>query len=109
MELFSWDKLKDTISEKVSRKFVTGDKATLARLHFAKGGIVPTHHHESEQLTYIIEGAVRFDLEGKQVVVHKGEILLIPSNVPHAAHALEDSISLEVFSPIRTDWLTATK
>jgi quercetin dioxygenase-like cupin family protein len=107
MQLFSWDKVKkDVMSEKISRKIITGEKAMLGQIFIAKGGSVPTHHHESEQLTYIMEGAMQFELEGKEVVVHKGEVLHIPSNVPHSAVALEDTLDLDIFSPIRMDWLT---
>ena len=74
----------------------------------AKGGVVPTHQHESEQLTYILEGALKLLVEGKEVVVRKGEVLLIPSNVPHSAVAMEDTVDLDIFSPIRMDWLTGT-
>jgi quercetin dioxygenase-like cupin family protein len=67
--------------------------------------VVPEHHHESEQITYILEGALKFEIEGKEIVVGKGQVLLIPSNVPHRAVALEDTLDLDIFSPIRTDWL----
>ena len=78
----------------------------VAQVFISKDGIVPTHQHESEQLTYIIEGALKFDIEGREIVVRKGEVLHIPSNVPHRAVALEDTLDLDIFSPIRTDWLT---
>jgi quercetin dioxygenase-like cupin family protein len=67
---------------------------------------VPEHQHESEQLTYIVDGALKFQLEGREVIVRKGEVLRIPSNVPHRAVALEDTLDVDIFSPIRTDWLT---
>jgi quercetin dioxygenase-like cupin family protein len=66
---------------------------------------VPEHHHESEQITYILDGALKFELEGREVVVHKGEVLRIPSYVPHRAVALEDTLDLDIFAPIRIDWL----
>jgi quercetin dioxygenase-like cupin family protein len=78
----------------------------VAQVFIAKGAVVPTHQHESEQLTYIMEGALEFDLEGRRVVVRKGEVLHIPSNVTHRAVALEDTLDLDIFSPIRMDWLT---
>jgi quercetin dioxygenase-like cupin family protein len=107
MEHFTWDAIPlDVMSDKISRKYVTGDKAMVAQIYLKKGAVVPEHHHESEQITYILEGALKFELEGKEVVVHKGEVLRIPSNVPHRAVALEDTLDLDVFSPIRMDWIT---
>jgi quercetin dioxygenase-like cupin family protein len=67
---------------------------------------VPTHQHESEQITYILEGVLKFQFEGQEVTLRKGDVLVIPSNVPHSAEALEDTQDLELFSPIRMDWLT---
>jgi quercetin dioxygenase-like cupin family protein len=107
MEHFTWDTIPlDVMSDKISRKYVTGEKAMVAQIFLKKGAVVPEHHHESEQITYILEGALKFELEGKEVIVHKGEVLHIPSNVPHRAVALEDTLDLDVFSPIRTDWIT---
>lgn len=107
MEHFTWETVPtEVLSPTISRKIITGEKAMVAQVFIAKDGIVPTHQHESEQLTYIIEGALRFQLEGRVVDVRKGEVLHIPSNVPHSAVALEDTLDLDIFSPIRIDWLT---
>jgi quercetin dioxygenase-like cupin family protein len=103
----SWDSIPlETMSELISRKLVTGEKAMVAQVFLKKGAVVPEHHHESEQITYILEGALKFDIEGKEVIVRQGEVLQIPSHVPHRAVALEDTLDLDIFSPIRTDWLT---
>lgn len=107
MQHFSWEKVRTEImNPKISRKVISGERAMVAQVFLAKDSVVPVHHHESEQLTYILEGALKFELEGREVVVRKGEVLLIPSNVPHRAVALEDTIDLDIFSPIRVDWLT---
>jgi quercetin dioxygenase-like cupin family protein len=107
MQLFSWDTVRTEImNAKIWRKVITGERAMVAQVFIAKGAVVPAHQHESEQLTYIMEGALEFDLEGRRVVVRKGEVLHIPSNVPHRAVALEDTLDLDIFSPIRMDWLT---
>jgi len=104
---FSWDNVRTEImNPKISRKVISGERAMVAQVFIAKDAVVPTHHHASEQLTYILEGALKFEIEGREIVVHKGEVLLIPSNVPHRAVALEDTIDLDIFSPIRVDWLT---
>ena len=107
MEHYTWESMdKEVMNERIWRKVITGDKAMVAQVFIAKGGVVPEHHHESEQITYILEGALKFELEGREVVVRKGEVLHIPSNVPHRAVALEDTLDLDIFSPIREDWLT---
>jgi len=77
----------------------------VAQVFFKKGGVVPEHSHEAEQITYILEGALQFELEGRTVTVRKGEVLHIPSNVPHRAVALEDTLDLDIFSPPRYDWI----
>jgi quercetin dioxygenase-like cupin family protein len=107
MELFSWAKVKkEVLKDKVARKFISGEKITLAQLFIAKDGEVPLHHHENEQISSVLAGALRFELEGKEIVVREGEVLLIPPNVPHRVVALEDSLALDAFSPVRSDWLT---
>ena len=107
MQLFSWEQVTtEVMNANIRRKVITGERAMVAQVFITKGGVVPTHHHESEQLTYIMEGALEFELEGRTVVVRKGEVLHIPSNVPHRAVALEDTLDLDIFSPIRIDWLT---
>ena len=107
MEYQTWESVPlEVMSDMISRKIITGDKAMVAQVFLKKGAVVPEHHHESEQITYILEGALKFQIEGKEVVVRKGEVLTIPSNVPHRAVAMEDTLDLDIFSPIRIDWLT---
>ncbi len=92
----------------IERQFVAGERSMLARLVLREGCIVPMHSHENEQITYILEGALKFATQGKEVVVRAGEVLVIPSNVPHSAEALEDTIDLDVFCPPREDWINGT-
>lgn len=107
MEYQTWESVPlEMMSDMISRKVISGDKAMVAQVFLKKGAVVPEHHHESEQITYILEGALKFQIEGKEIVVRKGEVLSIPSNVPHRAVALEDTLDLDIFSPIRVDWLT---
>ncbi len=106
MEHYTWDAIEtEPLSEHIGRKIIAGEKAMIAQVFLAKGAVVPEHHHESEQITYILEGALKFEIEGTEVVVAKGQVLRIPSNVPHRAVALEDTLDLDIFSPIRHDWL----
>src|ERR1700735_590210 len=92
----------------LDRQFVSGQKGMLARLIVRTGCVVPLHSHENEQITYILEGAVKFIIENKEYVVRAGEVLVIPSNVPHSAEALEDTIDLDIFCPPRADWIDGT-
>lgn len=92
----------------LQRQFVVGQEIMLARVLLKKGCIVPLHSHHNEQLTYIVEGALKFYVDGKEIVVHAGEVLCIPSNMPHKAEALEDTVDLDVFTPPRADWINKT-
>lgn len=106
MEPVAWDSIQeDRLIGGITRRIVTGERVMLGRLHFPKGARVPAHTHESEQLTHVISGALRFIVDGKEMVVHAGETLVIPSFVEHSAEALEETDDIDAFGPIRTDWL----
>jgi quercetin dioxygenase-like cupin family protein len=92
----------------LQRQFVVGQEIMLARVLLRKGCIVPLHSHHNEQLTYIVEGALKFWIDGKEIVVRAGEVLCIPSNMPHKAEALEDTVDLDIFAPPRADWINKT-
>jgi quercetin dioxygenase-like cupin family protein len=109
---YRWDDMpKEHLSDALSRRLITGDRIMLAHVYINKGGVVPTHSHENEQVTYILEGALHFWLGEngeEEVTVRAGEVLHIPSNVPHRAEALEDTLDVDIFSPPRQDWLDKT-
>lgn len=92
----------------LQRQFVVGQEIMLARVLLKKGCIVPEHFHVNEQLTYIVEGALKFWIDNQEIVVNAGEVLCIPSNMPHKAEALEDTVDLDVFTPPRADWIGKT-
>ena len=106
---YRWDEIpRETVSPMLDRRLITGDRMMLAHVYLKKGCIVPKHSHENEQFTYILEGALRFwigDDGGEEVVVRAGEVLHIPSNVPHRAEALERTLDVDIFCPPRQDWL----
>jgi unsaturated pyranuronate lyase len=89
----------------LDRQMITGENLMLARVLLKKGCVVPEHSHHNEQLTYILEGALKFWIDGKEIVVRTGEVLCIPPHMPHKAEALEDTVDLDVFFPPREDWL----
>ena len=109
---YRWDQMpREELHEKLSRRLITGDQLMLAHVYLKKGCVVPKHSHTNEQLTYILEGALRFfvgDDGGQQIDVHAGEVLHLPSDLPHEAHALEDTLDVDVFYPPREDWLKKT-
>ncbi len=109
---YRWDDMpKENVTEMLDRRLITGDRMMLAHVYLKKGAIVSRHAHENEQLTYILEGALRFWIgedESETLDVRAGEVLHIPSNVPHKAEALEDTLDVDIFSPPRQDWLDKT-
>jgi len=108
---YRWDEMeKETVSETIKRRIVTGDRAMLAHIYLDKGARVPMHAHENEQITYLLEGVLKFWIgeDREERVLRAGEVLHIPSNVPHEAEALEDCLDVDVFTPPRQDWLDGT-
>jgi quercetin dioxygenase-like cupin family protein len=109
---FRWDEIpKERLNDLLDRRLITGERMMLAHVYLKKGCLVPRHFHENEQITYVLEGALHFWLgedEKEEVVVRAGEVLTIPSNLPHKALALEDTLDVDVFSPPRQDWLDGT-
>ncbi len=112
VRLFRWDDLPlEPVTEVIDRKLVTGDRMMMAHVYIKKDAVVPKHSHDNEQLTYILEGALHFWIGedgSEEVTVNAGEVLHIPSNVPHKAQALVDTLDVDVFSPPRQDWLDGT-
>ena len=107
MKLQEWEGMeREIVNPKMWRKLIYGERAMVAQIFIAKDGVVPLHHHESEQISYAVKGVLKFELEGKDILLGAGQVLVIPSNVPHSAVALEDFLGFDVFSPIRVDWLT---
>lgn len=110
--LYRWaDMPKEELTDTLSRRLITGDRMMLAHVYLKKGCVVPRHSHENEQITYILEGALRFWIgeDEQQVIdVRAGEVLHIPSFVQHKAEALEDTLDVDIFSPLRQDWLDKT-
>lgn len=105
----TWETLDtEKLSEVISRNMVSGNDGTLARVLIKKGGIVPRHSHRSEQYTMILAGALKFVFDDGELVVHPGEVLVIPAHVAHAAEALEDTVDIDFFAPRREDWISKT-
>jgi quercetin dioxygenase-like cupin family protein len=109
---YKWNDVpRETVSPMLDRKLITGDRMMIAQVFLKKGCIVPKHQHENEQLTYILEGGLRFwigDDQTQVIDVMAGDVLHIPSMVWHKAEALEDTLDVDIFDPPRKDWLEKT-
>jgi quercetin dioxygenase-like cupin family protein len=106
---YVWENMPhEHLTDLLSRKIITGDQTMVAQIFLKTGCIVPAHSHENEQVTYILKGALKFTVNGREIMVREGEVLHIPSNVIHEAVAVEDTLDLDVFTPPRQDWLDKT-
>jgi quercetin dioxygenase-like cupin family protein len=104
-----WSSIEvEALNPLLGRQFVVGKNVMLARVLLKKGCIVPEHSHHNEQITYILEGSLKFGIDGKEIVVNAGEVLTIPPNMPHWAEALADTVDLDIFDPPRADWINRT-
>ncbi len=102
----SWERMgTETLSERISRQMLSGEHATVARIFLKRGAVVPRHQHVSEQFSLIVSGALKFVFDDSELVLRAGEMLFIPSQMPHAAEALEDTVDIDVFAPRREDWI----
>ena len=106
VRLHRWDEIAlDKVTEMLSRKAVSGEREMLVQVYVKRGCLVPMHVHESEQMTYVLQGALKFLVAGDDVTVREGEVLHVPSGVAHQVEALEDTFVLDFFSPSRREWL----
>ncbi len=109
---YRWNDMpKEKVSDVLDRRLITGEHVMLTHVYLKKGAIVPQHNHHNEQITYILEGSLRFWIgedESEVIDVRAGEVLHIPSLVKHKAEALEDTVDVDIFSPPRQDWLDKT-
>ena len=106
IQSISWDDVpKEQFIPGVTRQIALGEKVMLGRILFDKGAKVPSHKHESEQITHVLSGKLLFIIDGEEAIVNPGQTIHIPSNVDHSAEAIEQTEEIDAFSPIRLDWL----
>ena len=77
-------------------------------MYLKRGPVGPQHAHDTEQMTYVLQGRLRMLVGGEEVTVREGEVLRIPAGVPHQVEAIDDTFVLGVFSPVRQDWIDRT-
>ena len=110
--LYRWNDLpEEQMKGTITRRLITSERMMIAHVYLKKGDDVPRHSHENEQITYILSGKLQFWLgenDEQEVTVQAGEVLVIPSHLPHRALALADTLDVDVFCPPRQDWLSGT-
>ena len=109
---YRWDEVRlESLKGTITRRVITGERMMIAHVYLKKDDEVPRHSHENEQLTYVVQGALHFwfgEDGAQELTVHAGEVIVIPSHLPHRALALEDTLDVDVFCPPREDWLAGT-
>jgi quercetin dioxygenase-like cupin family protein len=109
LKYIAWSSVElEELKPLLQRQLIVGQNIMVARVLLQKGAIVPEHSHHNEQVTYVLEGALKFWIDGREIVVRTGEVLTIPSHMPHQAEALEDTVDLDIFNPPRADWINKT-
>lgn len=104
--LHRWEDLPlEKVTDLVSKKIVTGERQMIVQVYLKKGALIPLHEHDSEQMTYVLQGALRYAVDGRTITVSEGEVLLIPAGARHQAEALEDTFEMDLFSPPRSGWV----
>ena len=107
MKLHSWDQVAlEELNESATRRVIHSDRMTTARIALKKGAVVPRHSHENEQISHVLEGSVLFQFDDREVTARAGDLVQIASGEPHRVEALEDSLAMDVFQPVRQDWIT---
>lgn len=109
LKYVAWNNVeREEMNPLLHRQLIVGQQVMLARILLKKGCVVPWHSHVNEQLSSIFEGALKFSIDGREIIVRAGEVLVIPPNVPHKAEALEDTLAIDTFHPPREDWINKT-
>jgi len=104
-----WSEIpQEALSSTIARRFITGDRVTIAQFELKQGGVVPRHAHENEQVSCVLTGALRFQFDDREVVVGAGEAMQIPGGIAHQVTVLEDTVVMDIFSPVRQDWIDGT-
>ena len=109
MQRHSWDQMSwESVTREISRKVINGRSVTVAQIHMKEGAVVPEYSHPNEQVTIVVRGALRFRIGDEEQVLRPADVLVTAANAPHRVAALEDTLAIDIFSPVRQDWLDHT-
>ena len=112
IEKINWKEVPtEEVNLSMSRQIIWGEKLMIAKMKFKDGFVVPLHSHHHEQVTQVVCGQMRFwfGANKEQVMdLHPGDVIVIPSNLPHEALMIGEVEEIDTWAPPRQDWLDKT-
>jgi quercetin dioxygenase-like cupin family protein len=112
LEKMNWESVpSETVNASMSRKIVWGEKLMISRIKFRDGFLVPLHSHIHEQVTQVLSGTIRFwfgENREQMMDLYPGDVVVIPSNLPHEALMIGEVEEIDTWAPPRQDWLDKT-
>jgi quercetin dioxygenase-like cupin family protein len=106
MQIYTWATVApEQLTENIRRQMISGSKEMLVRWEFTRGAVAARHSHPHEQIVVMVHGKLRLIVGETETIMKSDDIVVIPPNTPHEAHALEDSVVIDIFSPPREDFL----
>lgn len=109
VEKINWSAVPvEEVNASMKRQIITGEKLMVARMHFKDGFVVPLHQHVHEQVTQVVSGQMRFwfgENKEQEMDLFPGDVIVIPSNLPHEALMIGDVEEIDTWAPPRQDWL----
>ncbi len=112
IEKLNWQSVAtEEVTPSMHRQIISGEKLMIAKMNFKDGFVVPLHHHIHEQVTQVISGQIRFwfgDKKEQMMDLFAGDVVVIPSNLPHEALMIGDVEEIDTWAPPRQDWLDKT-
>ena len=107
MQTYKWDTVAvEQLTDSIRRRMIAGTKEMLVRWEFNKGASAARHSHPHEQIVVMVSGKLRLVVGDTETIMKSDDIAIVPPNIPHEAHALEDTVVIDIFSPPREDFLT---
>lgn len=98
----------EALTDKIQRRYINTSRVTIAQFALSRGGVVHRHSHEQEQVSCVLSGALKFVTPDAEVIVRQGETITLAPWVEHQVDVLEDATVIDVFTPVRQDWLDQT-